>query len=443
MNSNRQTHTVAWLIHAAVLLIKKPVFQVFILAFLLQPGLFAQVGYDNNKIYKTGTSVSTLTESDFVVPAGNDRILIVNSSQNGLFATINSISYNGQALQSINSNGSFYIVELWYVNLGSGPEITSDIVVNLGATASEIVIGASSFNNVLQSNPFGNIVTTGGTPGLGHFSSQDVTTTNGDAAVDAIIILMNGNAVTLTGGNAQEEVYNMGFVDIKGGGSFELSTGATTTMSWSWTTPSSAALNFIHIGAQLHKASVLPVELNYFRGMEKESAVLLDWETKSESNNRGFEIQRGTDGISFEEIGWIDGNGNSFETHQYEFEDRSVEAGNTYYYRLAQLDFDEQVEFSNIVSINFKGNAISDFQVAPNPVKKESDAVLTFQAHESGIGQLNVYDTFGRLISKEEIFISTGLTEKIISTQDLQKGLYYVELNFGDNHKLQKLIISE
>ena len=98
----------------------------------------------------------------------------------------------------------------------------------------------------------------------------------------------------------------------------------------------------------------MPGPLLYFKGENKENKFShLTWETALEINNNGFEIEKSLDGFSFYTIGWVTGNGNSTVSHSYEFDDYKIELGETYYYRLKQVDYDGQFEYSNIVSVSF------------------------------------------------------------------------------------------
>jgi len=75
----------------------------------------------------------------------------------------------------------------------------------------------------------------------------------------------------------------------------------------------------------------LPVELIKFSRKSNDYGILLEWATASEVNNDYFEIQRSLDGINFEVIDVVNGNGNSFERIDYDYlDDYSGEA----YYRL-------------------------------------------------------------------------------------------------------------
>ena len=90
-----------------------------------------------------------------------------------------------------------------------------------------------------------------------------------------------------------------------------------------------------------------PVELVNLQAIPMDKSIVVHWTTESESENQGFELQRSANPIQgFYKLGWMEGKGNSLVQADYQFEDRQVKAGQTYYYRLKQVDFDGQEEYS-------------------------------------------------------------------------------------------------
>ena len=113
--------------------------------------------------------------------------------------------------------------------------------------------------------------------------------------------------------------------------------------------------------------ALLPIELVSFRAsLTDENTVLLAWQTASEQNNQGFEIQRSGDGLAWKNIGFVAGAGTTTEEQYYSFVDRPNASG-IFYYRLRQMDFDGGVDFSPIRSVEFN-SLDSNFRIYPNPI---------------------------------------------------------------------------
>lgn len=110
---------------------------------------------------------------------------------------------------------------------------------------------------------------------------------------------------------------------------------------------------------------LLPIELIAFDAQTTDQGKThLFWTTASEHNNQGFEIEKSTDGRRFEKIGFVEGKGTTTTTQTYAFEDNTPNKSISYY-RLRQLDFDGQSEYSKIISIN--GTGKTEVRIFPNP----------------------------------------------------------------------------
>lgn len=167
-------------------------------------------------------------------------------------------------------------------------------------------------------------------------------------------------------------------------------------------------------------ASTLPVEFVSFEADFVNQQVNLFWETASETNNRGFEVQRSQDGINWEKIGWVDGAGNSSSMVAYEFTDK-VPYLAINYYRLKQVDFDDQYEYSDIVSILVKIQ--NDLSIYPNPT---SDYIhLSHSFEQENIRSIQLFDVFGRQV---RVF---SVTKNLLDVSDIPSGQYYLLLEIN------------
>ncbi|MBP9083869.1 MAG: T9SS type A sorting domain-containing protein [Bacteroidia bacterium] len=114
----------------------------------------------------------------------------------------------------------------------------------------------------------------------------------------------------------------------------------------------------------------LPVELTTFTASVIGSKVKLNWQTATEINNYGFEVERcalSAERQAWENIGFISGNGNSNSQKSYSFMDENISVGK-YSYRLKQIDNDGTFEFSSTIEVDL--GIPKDFQLSqnyPNP----------------------------------------------------------------------------
>ncbi len=178
--------------------------------------------------------------------------------------------------------------------------------------------------------------------------------------------------------------------------------------------------------------TVLPIMLSsFFANRTKDNEVKVTWQTASESQNKGFDIERSTDGSRFEKIGFVAGKGTTSETQNYSFEDKS--ASGLVYYRLKQLDFDGRFEYSHVLVVDNKSKE-DRFVVAPNPV---SDMLnIEYLGRNNDTRSIEIYDVFGKLIYQ----VSNDLQENEINTSNLQSGTYIWKINQNGNIQSGKFI---
>ncbi len=123
----------------------------------------------------------------------------------------------------------------------------------------------------------------------------------------------------------------------------------------------------------------LPVELTSFSAATIGSTIKLNWQTATEVNNYGFEVERralSAERQAWEKIGFVNGNGNSNSPKDYSFVDDKVSSGK-YSYRLKQIDNDGQFEYSKTINVDFNG--VKKFELSqnyPNPFNPTTTITL-------------------------------------------------------------------
>ncbi len=150
----------------------------------------------------------------------------------------------------------------------------------------------------------------------------------------------------------------------------------------------------------LYLEFVVPVELASFNVVAVDGKVDLNWSTKTESNNFGFEIHRKSEKSEYSKIGFVPGNGTTTIPQDYSYTDDSVTSGN-YYYRLKQIDHDGSFEYSGEQMVTL--STPSEFKLEknyPNPFNPET--TITYQIGHNPAGasdvKLNIYNSLGELV---------------------------------------------
>ena len=115
---------------------------------------------------------------------------------------------------------------------------------------------------------------------------------------------------------------------------------------------------------------VFPVEWASMDITSIEQTVVLNWATFSEQNNERFEIERSVDQQQYEVIGTVSGAGNSEEVQEYRFADETAYqlSSQRVFYRLKQVDFNGNTDYSDVLSWELLSNADLAISAFPNPV---------------------------------------------------------------------------
>jgi hypothetical protein len=182
----------------------------------------------------------------------------------------------------------------------------------------------------------------------------------------------------------------------------------------------------------------LPVELTSFSATIVPIGVELIWSTATELNNDGFEIQKKTDNSEFNTIGFVKGQGTSTQKNDYSFIDKNTTSGK-HLYRLRQIDFDGNYNYSNVLDVDF--NTIATYtleQNYPNPFNPSTQ--INFTLAKSGNVTLKVYDSLGSVVATlVDGFMREGKHSAKFYTKDFTTGVYFYRIeteNFTSTRKM-------
>jgi hypothetical protein len=187
----------------------------------------------------------------------------------------------------------------------------------------------------------------------------------------------------------------------------------------------------------------LPVELTSFTATANAEGVLLNWTTATETNNHGFEIERSEDGTEFYTVAFVQGAGTTTESREYIYTDKvEYKGGETFYYRLKQVDLDGTVQYSDIVEVIF--DIPKDFvlhQNYPNPFNPST--TIKYAVPKTSLVSIKIYDLTGQEVaSLVNEMKEVGTYEIKFDAHNLASGIYIYRMiadNFTSVRKLNLL----
>ncbi|MBL1213625.1 MAG: T9SS type A sorting domain-containing protein [Ignavibacteriae bacterium] len=185
----------------------------------------------------------------------------------------------------------------------------------------------------------------------------------------------------------------------------------------------------------------LPVELVSFTYYVVNNGVVLNWKTATEINNYGFEIEKSIDNNKWENIGFVQGNGNSNSPKIYSFTDKNLNSKQLYY-RLIQIDNDGTVEQLETVEVAYNGklNGFELEQNYPNPFNPTT--VIKYSIPEASNVQIKVYDMLGGEVASLVNEVKEAGTHEVgFDATELSSGIYIYSIQSGNFVQTMKMTL--
>ena len=105
-----------------------------------------------------------------------------------------------------------------------------------------------------------------------------------------------------------------------------------------------------------------------------------------------FIVEKSFDGENFGAIGEVAGNGATTEPQAYQFHDFHLVSFYNYY-RLKQMDFDGDFEYSPIIFVSSEDGQLGNLTIFPNPVK---NGQIVIPQLRNGASEVAIYDLSGK-----------------------------------------------
>jgi hypothetical protein len=261
-----------------------------------------------------------------------------------------------------------------------------------------------------------------------NLSSGSATTIN---VYGTLAMVGNGSKLRLPSGSSIF-VFSGGSITGNGSNSQDISIGVSVVYS--------GAMNTVPGPQTVTETSPLPVEWLSLRATRNaEGHVLITWATASETDNDYFDVERSFDGSTYDVIGRVDGRGTTQEISDYQWIDKDAPANDLVYYRLRQVDFDGQYEYSKLMAVEPDGSITSGLTVSvfPNPAVDELHVDLGSDNKQPV--DISFIDLLGNEVKR--IGIEKGVQTGKLDIHGLKKGFYFLIVRAGEQVTSQRVLV--
>lgn len=188
--------------------------------------------------------------------------------------------------------------------------------------------------------------------------------------------------------------------------------------------------------SDLFSGTTLPVTLLEFNGTNAGARNKLHWKVAQEQDILHYELERSTDGISYQRIATVAAHNNQIETN-YAYDDVVGSVNAEYYYRLKIAEADGSFTYSAVVFLRVVGK--SNFSVEGNPFR--DFVALRYTIATDQPLYVSYFNSAGALIRRENYFATAGTgLYTLYGLANYPAGMYLLKIDCGNDHRTFKVI---
>lgn len=300
-------------------------------------------------------------------------------------------------------------------------------VISLGAKY--IDVDSNVYNGTVTLQPFTSIVLIKS----GAVDQNQVKALTADAGQAISIILPNNN--TVLKGSATGIIKSYEWSKVSGPDAVVIATptGATTQISnltvGKYTfkfkvidTKGDSVSAFVTVTA----TGILPVSLISFIGKTSHNKISLQWSASSEINVSSYNIERSSDGKTFEYVGHIESSNLADIQTNYTFDDDSPLQG-TNHYRLVMIDKDGTFKYSKTISLDIQN--VNPFTLLNVDLSgRKTSLKMGISSNVQRVVNLSVVNVAGMILYSKPVQLQRGLNFIDNKIPSFNTGVYYVTI---------------
>ncbi|MFN9115435.1 MAG: T9SS type A sorting domain-containing protein, partial [Bacteroidota bacterium] len=175
----------------------------------------------------------------------------------------------------------------------------------------------------------------------------------------------------------------------------------------------------------------LPLKFGNISAARKKQVVNVQWEALSEDNVALYEVQKSSNGLSFNKAGVVNALANTLPSYKYGWIDASPGNGNVFY-RIKAVDNDGKYQYSSVVKVAPE-NPSGGIKVYPNPVQANGRINLEAGVLSEGIYRIELMDMSGvRVYTRTLEHAGGSLTQNMELSKSMKPGTYILKFS-GEN----------
>jgi len=187
------------------------------------------------------------------------------------------------------------------------------------------------------------------------------------------------------------------------------------------------------------------IELADFQLMPLKDRIHVTWQTASQTENAKFILERKTENTNWQSIYETQGAGTNNILMDYGYEDENIRPGNTYYYRVMDLDYSGKLDSSYVLNARISDEILSRNvhfnlnKIYPNPFNPQ--VTISFNVITESDINLSIYSSNGDIVDIiSDKKYQSGSHILHWNPKGLSTGIYFLKINSKNQSDTYKLL---